>query len=97
MENTIGRIRNFIPKGVNLRRFTRKQIQWLENQLNNTPRKCLNYLTPNEAMMSEVNKYKYRRYLLQKQAGGALQTTQLESPAVRPLGEGVAPKSSVVD
>lgn len=73
VENTIGRIRNFIPKGVNLHRFTRKQIQWLENQLNNTPRKCLNYLTPNEAMMSEVNKYKYRRYLLQKQAGGALQ------------------------
>lgn len=73
VENTIGRIRNFIPKGVSLRPFTNRQIQWLENQLNNTPRKCLNYLTPNEAMMNEVNKYKFRRYLLQKQASGALQ------------------------
>lgn len=73
VENMIGRIRNYLPKGVSLNRITNRQIQWLENQLNNTPRKCLNYLTPNEAMMKEVNKYKFRKYLLQKQEGGALQ------------------------
>lgn len=73
VENTIGRIRNYLPKGVGLKWITNRQIQWLENQLNNTPRKCLNYLTPNEAMMKEVNKYKFRKYLLQKQESGALQ------------------------
>ena len=45
VENMIGRIRTYIPKGTNLSMFTHQQIQWLENQLNNTPRKCLNYLT----------------------------------------------------
>jgi len=73
VENMIGRIRNHLPKGTSLRFLTSKQVQWLENQLNNTPRKCLNYLTPNEAMMKEVNKYKFKRYLLQKEQSGALQ------------------------
>lgn len=73
VENMIGRIRSYLPKGINLTMFTYQQIQWLENQLNNTPRKCLNYLTPNEAMEEEVNKYKYRKYKEQKEASGALQ------------------------
>jgi len=73
VENMIGRIRNFIPKGTSLRFLTKDQVQWLENQLNNTPRKCLNYLTPIEAMEQEVNKYKFRSYQLQKQQSGALQ------------------------
>ena len=73
VENTIGRIRNYLPKGVSLKYITHRQVQWLENQLNNTPRKCLGYLTPNEAMMKEVNKYKFKRYLLQNQESGALQ------------------------
>lgn len=72
VENTIGRIRNYIPKGTNLAMYTQQQIQWLENQLNNTPRKCLNYLTPNEAMEQEVNKYKFRKYQQEKEASGAL-------------------------
>jgi len=73
VENMIGRIRNFIPKGTSLRFLTTQQVQWLENKLNNTPRKCLNYLTPVEAMEKEVNKYKFRKYQLQKQQSGALQ------------------------
>lgn len=72
VENTIGRIRNYIPKGTSLAMYTNQQIQWLENQLNNTPRKCLNYLTPNEAMEQEVNKYKFRKYRKQKEGFGAL-------------------------
>jgi IS30 family transposase len=72
VENTIGRIRDYIPKGTSLAMYTNQQIQWLENQLNNTPRKCLNYLTPNEAMEQEVNKYKFRKYQQQKEASGAL-------------------------
>jgi IS30 family transposase len=73
VENMIGRIRSYLPKGTNLLAITKEQIQWLENQLNNTPRKCLNYLTPNEAMEQEVNKYKFRKYRKQKEQSGALQ------------------------
>jgi len=73
VENMIGRIRVYIPKGASLAMYTSQQIQWLENQLNNTPRKCLNYQTPNEVMEQEVNKYKFRKYKKQKEESGALQ------------------------
>ena len=59
VENTIGRIRRYIPKGTPLHQYTREQIQWLENRLNNTPRKCLGWKTPNEAMADVLNRYKF--------------------------------------
>lgn len=68
VENTIGRIRRYIPKGTPLSRFNNIQIQWLENKLNNTPRKCLNFMTPNEAMEQEVNRYKFRKFKKLKEA-----------------------------
>lgn len=49
-ENTNGRIRRYIPKGVSLDTITKQQIQALEEKLNSTPRKCLNYLTPQEKL-----------------------------------------------
>jgi len=72
VENTIKRIRRFIPKGTPLSQFSDTQIQWLENKLNNTPRKCLNYLTPNEAFEKEVNSYKFRKYRKEKEDSVAL-------------------------
>ena len=72
VENTIGRVRRYIPKGSNLLYITEEHLQWLENKLNNTPRKCLDYLTPNEAMERETNKYKFRQYKKQKEASVAL-------------------------
>lgn len=71
VENTIKRIRRFIPKGTPLSQFNDIQIQWLENKMNNTPRKCLNYLTPNEAFEKEVNSYKFRKYRKSKEASVA--------------------------
>ena len=62
VENTIGRIRRFIPKGTPLSQYSNSQIQWVENKLNNTPRKCLNFFTPNEMFEKEVNRYKFRRF-----------------------------------
>jgi IS30 family transposase len=50
-ENTIGRIRRFIPKGVSIDTIPKKYIEKLEKRLNNTPRKCLGYLTPKEKML----------------------------------------------
>ncbi len=72
VENTIKRIRHFIPKKTPLSQFSDEQIQWLENKLNNTPRKCLEYLTPNEAFEKEVNSYKFRKYRKSKEEGVAL-------------------------
>lgn len=50
VENTNGRIRRYIPKGVSIDQISDTEIQLIEHKLNNTPRKCLGYLTPNEKM-----------------------------------------------
>lgn len=50
VENTNGRLRRYLPKGIGLDTVTPRQIQALEEKLNNTPRKCLGYLTPKEAL-----------------------------------------------
>lgn len=55
-ENTNGRIRRFIPKRVSIDQISEEQIKEIEYWLNNTPRKCLGYLTPCEKMR-QVNKY----------------------------------------
>ena len=57
VENTIGRIRRYIPKGTDLDRYSPADIQRLEDMMNNTPRKCLNYLTPKESLLQFL---KYR-------------------------------------
>ena len=51
VENTNGRIRRFIPKGISLDQLTEAQIKELEYRLNSTPRKSLGYLTPYEKML----------------------------------------------
>ena len=73
VENTIKRIRRYIPKGSSIKKLSNTQIQWVENRINNRPMKVLNYLTPNEVMEQESNSYKFRRYKSLKEAGGALQ------------------------
>ena len=50
VENTIGRIRRYLPKGLSLDTVSEDYLASLEEQLNNTPRKCLGYLTPNECL-----------------------------------------------
>lgn len=54
VENTIGRIRYFISKGTSLESFTDHQIMSLQEKMNNTPRKCLNYLTPKEYLLKSL-------------------------------------------
>jgi IS30 family transposase len=54
VENTNGIIRRFFPKNTNFDNITESQIQLLEFWLNNRPRKCLNYLTPQEVFNSTV-------------------------------------------
>jgi len=57
VENTIGRIRRFLPKGTDLNNISDEKIGELEFVLNSTPRKCLGYMTPYEKMSEELQKY----------------------------------------
>lgn len=48
VENTIKRIRKFVPKGISIDNIPQEYLTALENKFNNTPRKVLGFLTPNE-------------------------------------------------
>jgi len=47
-ENTNGLIRQYVPKGSEIRTISNEQIEYIMNRLNNRPRKSLGFLTPNE-------------------------------------------------
>jgi IS30 family transposase len=49
-ENTNGLVRQFFPKGLDLRQVTPRQVAHVERLLNNRPRKCLGYRTPLEVL-----------------------------------------------
>lgn len=48
-ENTNGLIRQFFPKGTKFETISHADVRQAENLLNNRPRKCLQWRTPNEA------------------------------------------------
>jgi transposase, IS30 family len=47
-ENTNGLIREYLPKGMDLSTLTDQQLRFIEDRLNNRPRKILKFKTPNE-------------------------------------------------
>lgn len=47
-ENTNGLIRRYLPKGRSFADLTQRQLDSIVDQINNRPRKCLEYRTPNE-------------------------------------------------
>jgi IS30 family transposase len=47
-ENTNGLIRQYFPKGTDFSKVTDEEVKYVEWLLNNRPRKCLGYRTPNE-------------------------------------------------
>ena len=53
-ENTNGRIRRYIPKGKSIDTLSDEEVAQVEYALNNTPRKCLGFLTPQEALEQEL-------------------------------------------
>lgn len=57
VENINGLIRRWIPKGADIVYYSDQEIQWMEDQLNNTPRKSLGYLTPNEVTIRETTNH----------------------------------------
>ena len=52
-EHTNGLIRQYLPKGTNLLEVSRKEIQAIEDSLNNRPRKVLGYRTPKEVFLGQ--------------------------------------------
>ena len=55
VENTIGRIRRFIPKGSDISKYTDEDIQRIEDWLNHTPRKCLDFKTPHDVYFENLD------------------------------------------
>ena len=49
-ENTNGLIRQFFPKGKDLSTVTTEEVQKVMDKLNNRPRKCLGFKTPNQVL-----------------------------------------------
>lgn len=49
-ENTIGLMRQYLPKFQSLARLKNDKAQWTQDRLNHRPRKCLGYLTPHEVL-----------------------------------------------
>lgn len=48
VENLNGIIRRYLPKNKNLKEITRQKLKAINEQIDNTPRKILNYQTPKE-------------------------------------------------
>ena len=50
VENVIGLLRQYLPKGTDLSTVSSKQLKIIQERLNNRPRKCLGWKTPNEVL-----------------------------------------------
>ena len=53
VENTNGLVRQYFPKKFDFAKFTDKELQQVEDKLNNRPRKTLGYRTPNEVFFNQ--------------------------------------------
>ena len=49
VENAIGRLRRWLPRHTDIKAMSHQALAKIVDAYNNTPRKCLGYLTPNEA------------------------------------------------
>lgn len=53
-ENHNGILRRYIPKKTDLSTISQTEIDWIVEEINNRPRKCLGYQTPREAFQKEL-------------------------------------------
>jgi len=54
VENLNGLIREYFPKKSNLDTVSEREVYEVQEKLNNRPRKCLNFLTPNQVLAGEL-------------------------------------------
>lgn len=55
-ENTNGLLRRYLPKRTDFTDLTKEELDDIVEEINSRPRKCLDYATPNEVFLSEINK-----------------------------------------
>jgi IS30 family transposase len=55
-ENTNGLLRRYLPKRTDFTTLTQEDLDDIVEEINNRPRKCLDYATPNEVFLAEINK-----------------------------------------
>lgn len=53
-ENTNGLVREYLPRGCDMDAFTDSEMNWIQNELNTRPLKCLGFRTPHEVFFSET-------------------------------------------
>lgn len=54
VENVLGIVRRYLPKKTDFGKIKNRTIKWIEDRINNRPRKCLDYKTPKEVFMQEL-------------------------------------------
>lgn len=59
-ENTNGLVRRYLPKQTNIDDLTQKELDAIADELNDRPRKSLNYQTPREVLEYEYQKINFR-------------------------------------
>lgn len=57
-ENHNGLFRRYFPKGTDFNKVTQEEIDECVEEMNNRPRKCLGFYTPNEVFYAELNNQK---------------------------------------
>lgn len=55
-ENTNGLLRRYLPKRTDFITLSQDELDSIVEEINNRPRKCLGYATPNEVFLDEINK-----------------------------------------
>jgi len=53
-ENTNGLLRQYFPKGTDLSQYSQQYLTKVANEMNNRPRKCLGFRTPDEVMAQKI-------------------------------------------
>ncbi|MGH7234323.1 MAG: IS30 family transposase [Candidatus Saccharimonadales bacterium] len=58
-----GLIRRYLPKKTDFTDLTQEELDDIVEEINNRPRKCLDYATPNEVFLGEINKLNGRVFV----------------------------------
>ena len=56
VENANGRLRRWLPRSLDLNTISEADLQDIVVSLNTTPRKCLGFITPLQALLKELGK-----------------------------------------
>ena len=54
-EQTNGLLRRYLPRGTSFQNLTQEELNDIVAELNNRPRKCLDYQTPKEVLQYELS------------------------------------------